>query len=249
MQWIYLSPHFDDAALSCGGLAWEQAQAGQSVSIWTICAGAPEESFHTPFIETLHTRWGMEAGAVPHRMGEDARSCQEMGASYRHFHIPDCIYRGSSEPLYASEESLFGSLHPAEQGLIDLLSAELSRSLSEKAAGVPQEVEIVCPLALGKHVDHQLTRDAAERLDRPLWYYADYPYVLKEQEELARLQQDGWEAVKFTISSAGLHAWEAAVSAHASQISTFWTGLDEMRAALRAYCRSRAGLELWRKAK
>ena len=240
MEWIYLSPHFDDAALSCGGLAWEQAQAGQAASIWTICAGEPRESLRSSFIETLHSRWGMEAGAVARRREEDILSCREMGASYRHLQTPDCIYRGSGEPFYTSEESLFGGLHPSEEGLIAALSAELSQA-------VPPEAEIVCPLALGGHVDHQLTRAAAERLDRSLWYYADYPYVLKAAEELDQLKQAGWEAVKFRISSAGMCAWEAAVSAHASQISTFWTGLDEMRTALRAYCSSRVGLQLWRK--
>ena len=28
MRWIYLSPHFDDAVLSCGGLIWEQTHSG-----------------------------------------------------------------------------------------------------------------------------------------------------------------------------------------------------------------------------
>jgi LmbE family N-acetylglucosaminyl deacetylase len=33
MRWIYLSPHFDDAVLSCGGLIFDQAQAGTPVEI------------------------------------------------------------------------------------------------------------------------------------------------------------------------------------------------------------------------
>jgi hypothetical protein len=141
--------------------------------------------------------------------------------------------------------------------LIDRLSASLAQAVADSAA-VDQSAEhagsaafpgvmIVCPLALGGHVDHQLTRAAAERLGCPLWYYADYPYVLKEAEELDRLQQSGWEAVQFPISPEGLSAWEAAVAAHASQISTFWAGVDEMRAELRTYAHSQTGLRLWRK--
>lgn len=263
MQWIYLSPHFDDAALSCGGLIWEQARAGLPVSIWTICAGEPLENVRSPFIAALHARWGVEAGAVAHRREEDLRSCRILGASYRHFPILDCIYRGSSEPIYASEESLFGGLHPSEEDLIDSLSAALAQAVADSAAvrspaaldqsaghsgsAASTEIAIVCPLTLGGHVDHQLTRAAAERLGRPLWYYADYPYILKEAEELGSLQQSGWEAVQFTISNEGLRAWEAAVAAHASQISTFWAGLDEMRAELRTYSHAQTGLRLWRK--
>ena len=28
MRWIYLSPHLDDAVLSCGGLIFEQSRQG-----------------------------------------------------------------------------------------------------------------------------------------------------------------------------------------------------------------------------
>jgi LmbE family N-acetylglucosaminyl deacetylase len=263
MQWIYLSPHFDDAALSCGGLIWEQARAGLPVSIWTICAGEPWENVCSPFITTLHARWGVDAGAVAHRREEDLVSSRILGASFRHFPILDCIYRGSGEPLYASEASLFGGLHPSEEDLIDRLSAALAQAIADSAAirsptALDQNaghsgsasypgVVIVCPLTLGWHVDHQLTRAAAERLGCPLWYYADYPYVLKEAQELDRLQQSGWEAVQFPISDEGLSAWQAAVAAHASQVSTFWAGLDEMRDGLRAYSHGQSGLQLWRK--
>jgi LmbE family N-acetylglucosaminyl deacetylase len=41
MRWIYLSPHFDDAVLSCGGLIFEQARQGIPIEIWTIFAGNP----------------------------------------------------------------------------------------------------------------------------------------------------------------------------------------------------------------
>jgi LmbE family N-acetylglucosaminyl deacetylase len=268
MQWIYLSPHFDDAALSCGGLIWEQARAGLPVSIWTICAGEPLENWRspfkvrTPFITAIHARWGVDVGAVAHRREEDLNSCRILGASYRHFPILDCIYRGSDEPIYASEEALFGGLHPSEKSLIDRLSGAFAEALADSAvvrsppaldqsaehsgrAALPGVV-FVCPLTLGRHVDHQLTRAAAERLARPLLYYADYPYVLKEAGELDRLRQSGWVSVHFPISDEGLSAWEAAVAAHASQISTFWAGMDEMREGLCAYSQDQAGLRLWK---
>ena len=50
-MWIYLSPHFDDAVLSCGWLIWQQAQAGQRVEIWTVCAGEIPPGPLTPFAQ------------------------------------------------------------------------------------------------------------------------------------------------------------------------------------------------------
>ena len=89
----------------------------------------------------LERRWqtGHEASSL--RRAEDAASCNVLGASWRHFPFPDCIYRSSpvdGAALYASEEALFGPLHPAEQPLV----AELSRLLEE---ALPAGVQVVVP--------------------------------------------------------------------------------------------------------
>ncbi len=251
MEWIYLSPHLDDAALSCGGLIWEQAQAGIEVSIWTICAGDPPNEGLSPFAASLHARWRSGGQAVGQRRMEDIASCRILGAAHRHFALPDCIYRRSpatGEALYPSEGSLFGALHEQESRLVMDLATELGDNL-------PMRVVLVAPMAVGGHVDHRLTRAAVERLFAPprpgrdwsLWYYADYPYVGAHPDELAQiLHREDWEAHLFPISALGLQAWQQAVAAHVSQISTFWPSLDQMQAELAAYCRQSGGLRLWK---
>ena len=242
MEWIYLSPHLDDVALSCGGLVWEQARAGDSVSIWTICAGDPPPGPLSPFAESLHTRWRTGRQAIEQRRSEDITACSRLGTAYRHFQIPDCIYRlapQSNEHLYTTEESLFGELDVREVNLIQSLRAELASSLSPDA-------QVVCPLSLGGHVDHRLTRAAANGLARSLFYYADYPYVMDAWGEIQRLEEQGWEAQHFLISAGGIAAWQTAVGEHASQISTFWGTEAEMHAALQNYKNQMGGISLWR---
>ena len=241
MEWIYLSPHLDDVALSCGGLVWEQSRAGDSVSIWTICAGDPPPGPLSPFAESLHSRWKTGRQAIERRRSEDIAACSRLGSAYRHFQIPDCIYRlapGSDEHLYTTEESLFGELNVREENLIQSLSAELACSLSPDA-------QVACPLSLGGHVDHRLTRAAASGLARSLYYYADYPYVLDAWGEIQRLQDQGWKAQHFLISARGMAAWQTAVGEHTSQISTFWDADAEMRKALHNYNNQMGGISLW----
>lgn len=79
MKTIYLSPHLDDAALSCGGLVWMQAQAGERVEIWTMCAGDPPEGRLSDYAQAHHERWGLGREAVAARREEDARSCNILG--------------------------------------------------------------------------------------------------------------------------------------------------------------------------
>jgi LmbE family N-acetylglucosaminyl deacetylase len=241
MDWIYLSPHLDDVALSCGGLVWEQAQSGLSVGIWTICAGDPPPGPLSAFAESLHERWQSGAEAMDLRRSEDSTACTILGASNRHFPIPDCIYRRvgpDNSPGYSSEESLFGPIHQGESALISKLSHTLSSTL-------PQRAIVVCPLTLGGHVDHVLTRKAAEETGRPLMYYEDYPYVEKDPDYFLNLRQAVWESQVFEVSEQAITAWQAAVAAHASQISTFWPNLDSMKAAICEKNNHDHGIRLW----
>jgi LmbE family N-acetylglucosaminyl deacetylase len=226
--------------LSCGGLVWQQCQTGQPVAVWTICAGDPPPQTLSAFAESLHARWQTGREAVKERRAENEAACRLLGASCRDFPIPDCIYRRSApvgEALYTSEEALFGLLHPAEETLVSDLGRTLAQTL-------PAGTQVVCPMALGGHVDHRLTRAAAEASGVPLWYYADYPYVLTDP--LASSRQVGWETTPFLVSHAALCAWQDAVAAYASQISTFWADGASMRSALQDYYRQEGGCHVWR---
>ena len=244
MEWIYLSPHLDDAALSCGGLIWEQVRSGEQVSVWTICAGDPPARELSPFALSLHERWGTFSGSMAARRAEDIASCAVLGAAADHFPVPDCIYRTSPDGstfLYDSEESLTGPVHPADQSLVDELRDELSRNL-------PSGSNVVCPLAIGDHVDHHLVRNAVEGLGRELFYYVDFPYVLESNQAIDELLGDGWRFRVYPVSAGGLRAWQSAVALHSSQISTFWCDETEMRSELQAHCDRTGGVALWFKA-
>jgi LmbE family N-acetylglucosaminyl deacetylase len=239
MQWIYLSPHLDDVALSVGGLLWEQVQAGENVNIWTICAGDPPPGELSPFAENLHKRWEVGRQAIATRRAEDVQSCKILGVNYHHFSVPDCIYRiakGSQEHLYASEEALFGDVHPNEESLIQEIGQALEQLL-------PSKSQVVCPLALGGHVDHRLTRATVEQFHASPHYYADYPYLLDDPN---------WDpgqlsAFSLPVSQQGITAWQKSIAAHHSQISTFWENITEMEKAIHAYAKKMGGVKLWRK--
>jgi LmbE family N-acetylglucosaminyl deacetylase len=259
MTWIYLSPHLDDAALSCGGLIAHQTSTGETVEIWTICAGDPPPGALSPFAEELHLRWGTGREATALRRQEDLASCAQLSATCRHLPVPDCIYRQAgldywrkTKPverktnsaqtsfLYPNRDTIFAALHPQENDLVDRLARALSDML-------PPESELLCPLTLGGHVDHRLTRAAAESLGRELWYYADYPYVMEHGEQIAALEAGGWLMQRFPISQTAVETWFQAVAAHKSQISTFWPDLSAMQAAIQAYYDQFGGAVVWKK--
>jgi hypothetical protein len=89
-------------------------------------------------------------------------------------------------------------------------------------------------------------RAAAENLDRSLWYYADYPYVLRMPDYYLEFQKAGLQDILFPVSPAGLESWVQAVAAHKSQISTFWPDMSQMEAAITNYWQQSGGVRLWR---
>lgn len=243
MTWIYLSPHLDDAAFSCGGLIWQQAQAGEDVEVWTICAGMSPEEDLPPFAQSLHDRWGTGAETVARRRAEDEQAVNVLGARHRWFDIPDCIYRRdpqNGQPLYTSGAAIFGNLHPADAALLSDLSAKL-------AAELPADATVVAPLTIGNHVDHQLVRQATASLPQALSIYADFPYIVNNQHLIAYRLPNAAKSLEFAISDAALSAWQDAVACYGSQLSTFWASEADMRQAIEAYVSHNGGLHIWQR--
>ncbi len=119
MEWIYLSPHLDDIALSCGGLVWEQVHSGSQVSIWTICAGDPPSQAYSDFARSFHERWGTGVWAVATRRAEDIVSCARLGAAHRHFPIliASIVLIPRRVSLYISQKRICSVVYTHRRGV------------------------------------------------------------------------------------------------------------------------------------
>ena len=241
---LYLSPHLDDAVFSCGALIHAQTQCGERVIVMTICAGEGPSEGLSPFAQSLHDRWQAPHNAVATRRAEDVAALEILHARYIQLNLPDCIYRfhpAHSTPLYASEEALFGEWHPAEQPL----ARQVAQSVADLRR-IVRATDVYAPLGIGRHVDHQLTRRAAELTGLRLHYYEDYPYAgrIADDDEWGGLAH-GLRATWQPFEEANLDAQCRATLAYRSQVSSFWADEAAVRAAFRAFAeRSGNGLAI-----
>ena len=241
---IYLSPHLDDAVLSCGGRIYQEIAQGVRVLIVTLAAGEPRAEIRSSFAQFQHHNWGLDASEViDARRAEDIAACRVLGADYVHWSLPDCIYRidpASGEPLYTSEKDIFGEIDPAELPLVE--------RLAEKIGSLPPDAQLLVPLTLGNHVDHQLTRAAAERQSgRSLVYYEDYPYIQRHPETLAALvsPESAWQAEVVPLSRAALEARIEASRQYRSQIGQLFDDGEGMVSAVRRQVAATGGERFW----
>jgi LmbE family N-acetylglucosaminyl deacetylase len=233
MRWIYISTHLDDCVLSAGGLIHDQTHAGQHVEVWTVVCGYPPDAEPSPLAQVLHFQWGFSSAeeTVRKRRLEDEHAVATVGAWLIHFDgFYDCIYRRDEggQPLYPMD--VFAEPHPAEPDL----PAKMTAALAERLR--PEDV-VVCPLAIGGHVDHRIVRKAVEGLGRPLWYYVDVPYVLTHPEELEPATRS-MRPEPHKISDQGIAAWVKGIAEYASQISTVFDPPDKMKETMEKYGQS-----------
>jgi len=243
-QHIFLSPHLDDAALSCGGSIHTQCQRGQAVQVITVFAGSPTEASPSDYAEELRRRWGGATDPVAERRREDRLAMAHLGASFKHWELCDCVYRldpATNRALYATEESIFGAVHPLERAWHIELAERLAEEMPVTAA------RFYAPLSVGHHVDHQIVHRAARRLFEqgfPVLFYEDFPYAGDQQAVEQALTQCGagaWQMRVVHLCIADLDAKCRSIAAYRSQISTFWQDDDEMRQFVREQTQNAKG--------
>ena len=240
---LYLSPHLDDATLSCGGQIAQATRRGERVLIVTVMAGDPPVAAENDYIASLHARWELDRDAAAQRRAEDLAACGLLGADALHLDVPDCIYRldsATGAPFYVSDTDIFGNIHPAEAPLVMRIAGLLR--------GLPAAAEVYAPLTVGHHVDHLLVRAAAEQVwASALRYYEDYPYA-QQPGKLDAVLGDaaGWRSTIIPLDAASLDAKCAAISAFRSQLSTFFTSRADLDAQVKGYAASVGGERVWR---
>jgi LmbE family N-acetylglucosaminyl deacetylase len=240
MDILYLSPHLDDAALSCGGLIHQQARAGLDVAVLTVFAGSARTVFRSPFAQELEARWGAEGNAIAMRRREDRESMAVLGAEPIHWRYEDAIYRlhaSTGAPLYATRDGVFGevSAHdPVKPRALASKVGQLWRRLKRP--------RLYAMLSAGHHVDHQIVQaavlDLTEREPLDVVWYEDYPYaedqgavrLAVEQSPLAGLLPES-----VYLSEEDLAAKVDAIACYRSQVGIFWQDEADMRLRVREH--------------
>ena len=212
---VYLSPHIDDAALSCGGAIARHSAEGAHVLVVTICtASPPAEGPFSSFAEKTHRDWGLAPGeVVSARLNEDDLAMERLGADTYRAGMLDAIYR--LPEVYTNNDALYGT--PASD---DPLLPTIRQLIAALHGRVPRAT-FYAPLGVGDHVDHQIIYTAAcESAGPVIAFYEDFPYAARPGVLDQRLAALGQRFVASIIDiDSTLTRKIGAIDAYASQLA------------------------------
>jgi len=255
---VVLSPHLDDAVLSCGGRIAHAVEQGRRVIVATVFTRDEPAEPPSALAADLRRWWNLPPGEVmSRRRAEDVEACRRLGAESLHLDLAEAPYRtdgtdGTDGPdaagaiLYPTLGSLYGELAPADAAA----ESELVRAL----ARFEPEAELLGPLGVGHHVDHQLVRRALLAARPGAALYEEFPYTEWKWFAVARalraLGADGgsrWEEETVPIDSRLLDRRREAIAAYASQVPAMFRTDARLAKQLRRAVRRAGGERIWRR--
>lgn len=231
---IFLAPHYDDVALSCGGTVAALADNGERPLIVTVFGGEPAASDLTAFARWQHERWGTEADdTIATRLAEDNAAAAILGCDTQALPFLDAIYRGDN---YLSDEALFGTLLAVDFPLAERIAIIMT---TLPAVNAPADTVFYVPLAIGDHVDHQLVYRVGRLLAGRGWRvlaYEDFPYALLRDAIERRHAMIAGDLGRPEVRSieATLARRLEAITAYGSQLPVIFRFTDDWRATVTA---------------
>ncbi|HLX86992.1 MAG TPA: PIG-L family deacetylase [Acidimicrobiales bacterium] len=234
-----VSPHLDDAVLSCGRVL--AAHPGSHVV--TVFTGGPAHVWRLPAWDRSSGIFSPGANVMQVRRSEDDAALGVLDARAERLGLWDSQYRGRASVLSRLTRRL-PAPGPDDDQLADTIAGRvetLARSLGSH--------RWLIPLGL-VHRDHLITaaacRRVATRMPELEWVaYEELPYAAESPElvaeALSRLADAGWQSEPATLEVAGDAApKEAAVQCYRSQSAALGPRRDLAVHSPEAYHRLRA---------
>lgn len=166
---LFLSPHLDDAILSCAGRIQRHVARGERAVLLTVFSHADPN----------------DAAGWADRRREDERAAARLGAEPRWLGMADAPFR---DPAYAGFDFdvLCGPHAPGDATWRERLTARLHDEIATL-----RPATLYAPLGVGEHVDHRLVFEAVAGLHPRPCCYEDQPYALVPHAVRRRLDALG----------------------------------------------------------
>ncbi|MBG9910476.1 hypothetical protein ABD83_03110 [Bacillus xiamenensis] len=191
----FFSPHYDDAALSCGGTIAKWITEGADVYIVNLFTQCKSDHTNLSPLATQYLKEDLNKTALLPldalkwrnlRKREDEAGLASLGVKSQHIidlNMNDAIFRSDDHGyFYPGETSLFQNIHPKDIRLFNLLLREIQK------LSLDRQDLLFFPSAEGGHIDHQLAFKCGLHLSDKgflTFFYEEFPYSLNHENSCA----------------------------------------------------------------
>jgi len=234
---LFLSPHFDDVAFSCGATSNALAAAGCETTLCTVFTRSVPHP--TGFALACQLDKGLDAAVdyLALRRHEDDAAAATLAATHSlRLELPEAPHRG-----YECAAALFGD-YAAEDDIAEQLARTLEPLLAASDA-------VFAPQALGAHVDHRRVRDAVlacsvTRRDpdggASTYWYRDLPYAINHSAATSCPAIEMLPERAFELRASAMTTKLAACACYGSQLGFQFGDAAAMRRTLDDFARAEA---------
>ncbi len=224
---LFLSPHLDDAAFSCGGLAALLSDHGWRTILVTAFTATILPVTGFALACQLDKGLPPDTDYMAVRRAEDRMAASVLGFSdVRHLGLSEAPHRG-----YEDARALFGELR-ADDDVAGALCDHLAALQNEFAPDL-----LLAPQGLGHHVDHmQMVRAVLQTAKGPLAWFRDTPYAIRDSQAVVA-HTSGLVDIRVCIDAA-IDRKLQAVCAYSTQIAFQFGGPEKAGETLRTFART-----------
>ena len=216
MRVLAVSPHLDDATFSAGATLAALADAGHEVTVVTCFTRSVPDPTGFALACQLDKGLPPDVDYLALRRAENAAAVAVLGAVPVDLDLAEAPHRG-----YTSAPDLFAGVHPGD---------DVWRQVADRLTPMTAADLWLAPQALGAHVDHLQVLRAVASLDRPVLWWRDSPYVLRQPDAVPRAPLPAGLTPVTLAQRADRRA--DACACYASQLGFQFGGEAPMRTAL-----------------
>ncbi|MDO8583094.1 MAG: PIG-L family deacetylase [bacterium] len=190
---LIFSPHLDDAALSMGSLLTDLARLNKDIKIVSLFTSG--SSLYTSFNDRLLKQARVETAEEYFlaRRDEDVKAIKEIGnMSVLHLGLVDAAWRANKDKKPFYPKKIIGNIHPEDDEVLSLIEQQINKLDYDRST-----TAIFSPLARGRHVDHQIVRNAVTKIFPQVIYYSDFPYVNQFENENAFIKDHNLSSIEW----------------------------------------------------
>lgn len=159
-MYVFISPHFDDAIGSAGGVINRLVESGEECCVMTIMTVIP----------WYHPKY---AYYVLHRQSENRNAAKALKCSVKNAPFLDVVYRKGMRKLMKQAKKKLFTVEVTEYNLIEKIRDYIL--MNTKSDDI-----LIAPAGLGNHIDHRIVNIAVQDLDRRVYFYEEFYYDIEQ---------------------------------------------------------------------